>query len=270
MRSIRIAGVIVATLCIFAGTGRAAPSPNTEPRLTRLDGSTIAPQQVDATVNQLLEAAHVTGAGIAIFEDDRIAYLKAYGLRDTEKQLPLTPDSVMTSASLSKAAFATVVLRLVQQRKLELDKPIYEYLPKPLPEYPRYADLKGDERYRKITLRMLLSHTSGFPNWRAFEDDGKLKIYFEPGSRYAYSGEGIDLAQLVVETVTDEPLTKLMERELFSPLGMTRTSMVWEPRFESDFANGYDEYGRSLGPEKRRARMPRGRCRPRCAIMRRS
>ncbi len=250
MRSIRIAGVIVATLCI-AGTGRAAPSPNTEPRLTRLDGSTIAPQQVDATVNQLLEAAHVTGAGIAIFEDDRIAYLKAYGLRDTEKQLPLTPDSVMTSASLSKAAFATVVLRLVQQRKLELDKPIYEYLPKPLPEYPRYADLKGDERYRKITLRMLLSHTSGFPNWRAFEDDGKLKIYFEPGSRYAYSGEGIDLAQLVVETVTDEPLTKLMERELFSPLGMTRTSMVWEPRFESDFANGYDEYGRSLGPEKR-------------------
>jgi CubicO group peptidase (beta-lactamase class C family) len=162
----------------------------------------------------------------------------------------------MTSASLSKAAFATVVMRLVQEGKLNLDKPIYEYLPKPLPEYPRYADLKGDERYKKITLRMLLSHTSGFPNWRAFEDDHKLKIHFEPGTRYAYSGEGIDLAQLVVETVTHEtvthePLTALMEKELFLPLDMSRTSMVWEQRFEGDFANGYDEYGRSLGPEKR-------------------
>jgi CubicO group peptidase (beta-lactamase class C family) len=239
---------VIAVICLLAGFASATDA---VPRITRLDGSTITGQQVDATVRPLLEAAHVTGAGIAIFQDRRIAYLKAYGLRDTEKQLPLTPDSVMTSASLSKAAFATVVMRLVQQRRLDLDKPVYQYLPKPLPEYPRYADLNGDERYRKITLRMLLSHTSGFPNWRAFEDDHKLKIHFEPGSRYAYSGEGIDLAQFVVETVTHEPLTTLMVRELFVPLGMTRTSMVWEPRFESDFANGYDEYGRSLGPEKR-------------------
>lgn len=236
---------------MLVGACHAAPSPNAERRITRLDGSTITQQQVDATVNQLLEAAHVTGAGIAVFEDGRIAYLKAYGLRDTEKRLRLTPDSVMTSASLSKAAFATVVLRLVQQHKLDLDKPVYQYLPKPLPEYPQYADLSGDVRYKKITLRMLLSHTSGFPNWRAFEDDHTLKIHFEPGTRYAYSGEGIELAQLVVEAVAHEPLTALMERELFAPVGMTRTSMVWEPRFESDFANGYDEYGRSLGPEKR-------------------
>jgi CubicO group peptidase (beta-lactamase class C family) len=241
--------VFGAALCLLVGGAHAEAGSGSW--ITRLDGSTISPQQVDATVNQLLEAAHVTGAGIAIFEDGRIAYLKAYGLRDTEKRLPLTPDSVMTSASLSKAAFATVVMRLVQEGRLNLDKPIYTFLPKPLPEYPRYADLKGDERYRKITLRMLLSHTSGLPNWRAFEDDHKLKIHFEPGTRYAYSGEGIDLAQFVVETVTEEPLTTLMQRELFGPLGMTRTSMVWEPRFESDFANGYDEYGRSLGPEKR-------------------
>ncbi len=251
MRCIRTALGILATLCMLVGACHAAPSPNAERRITRLDGSTITQQQVDATVNQLLEAAHVTGAGIAVFEDGRIAYLKAYGLRDTEKRLRLTPDSVMTSASLSKAAFATVVLRLVQQHKLDLDKPVYQYLPKPLPEYPQYADLSGDVRYKKITLRMLLSHTSGFPNWRAFEDDHTLKIHFEPGTRYAYSGEGIELAQLVVEAVAHEPLTALMERELFAPVGMTRTSMVWEPRFESDFANGYDEYGRSLGPEKR-------------------
>jgi CubicO group peptidase (beta-lactamase class C family) len=251
MRSARLVRSleVVAALCLLVGAAQAAP--DSASRIARIDGSTITTQQVDATVNHLLEAAKVTGAGIAIFQDRRIAYLKAYGLRDAEKRLPLTADSVMTSASLSKAAFATVVMRLVEQGRLNLDRPVYGYLPKPLPEYPRYADLQGDERYKKITLRMLLSHTSGFPNWRAFEDDHKLKIHFEPGARYAYSGEGMDLAQFVVETVTDKPLTTLMERELFGPLGMTRTSMVWEPRFESDFANGYDEYGRSLGPEKR-------------------
>ena len=216
----------------------------------RPDGSQIAPSQVDATVTQLMQAAHVTGCGIAIFHGGRIAYLKAYGLRDAEKGLPLTADSVMTSASLSKAAFAVLVMRLVQEGVLDLDKPIYQYLPKPLPEYPTYADLGGDDRYKKLTLRILLSHTSGFPNWRAFEDDRKLKIHFEPGTRYAYSGEGINLAQLVVETVTAKSLTMLMQENLYRPLRMNRTSMVWEPRFESDYANGYDEYGRSLGAER--------------------
>ncbi len=198
-----------------------------------------------------MQGAHVTGAGIAVFHHRKIVYLKAYGTRDAEKSLPLTPDSVMTSASLSKAAFAALVIRLVHEHVLNLDKPIYQYLPKPLPEYPQYADLQGDDRDKQLTLRILLSHTSGFPNWRAFEDDRKLKIHFEPGTRYAYSGEGIVLAQLVVETVTGKSLQALMDEKLFRPLGMTRTSMVWEPRFEDDFANGYDEYGRSLGPEKR-------------------
>src|ERR1035438_6050084 len=227
------------------------PAAAQEHSIARPDGSKMAAAQVDATVTQLLAAAHVTGAGIAVFNAGKIAYVKAYGMRDTEKGLPLTADSVMTSASLSKAAFATMVMRLVENGVLNLDRPICEYLPKPLPDYPAYADLKGDDRYKKLTLRMLLSHTNGFPNWRAFEDDRKLKIHFEPGTRYAYSGEGIVLAQLVVETVTGKSLTAVMEEGLLRRVHMVRTSMVWEPRFESDFANGYDEYGRSLGPERR-------------------
>ena len=78
----------------------------------------------------------------------------------------------------------------MQKGVLDLDLPIQQYLPKPLPEYEKYADLQGDDRYKKLTLRILLSHTSGFPNFRWFEDDKKLKIHFEPGTRYAYSGEG--------------------------------------------------------------------------------
>lgn len=238
------------TLVLTCALGLASAAPR-QPAIPRPDGSRIAAAQVDATVTQLMASAHVTGVGVAIFHDSKIAYLHAYGLRDTEKKLPLTPDSVMTSASLSKSAFAVLVMRLVQQHVLSLDKPIAAYLPKPLPDYPAYSDLQGDDRWKKLTLRILLSHTSGFPNFRGLEPDLKLHIHFDPGPRYGYSGEGIQLAQFVVETVTGKSLTDLMEGNLYRPLGMTRTSMVWQPRFESDFANGYDEYGRSLGPERR-------------------
>lgn len=218
--------------------------------IRRLDGSKISGAEVDATAARVMKAAEVTGAGIAIFSHGKIAYLKAYGFRDKEKNLPLTVDSIMSAASFSKVAFAYMVLQLVDEGVLDLDKPVYQYLPKPLPEYPNYADLANDPRYKLITARMLLDHTSGFANWRWMEDDRKLRIHFVPGSRFAYSGEGIDLLQLVIETITKTPLEDLMQQHVFQPFGMTRTSMLWQDRFESDYANGYDEYGRSVGAHR--------------------
>jgi CubicO group peptidase (beta-lactamase class C family) len=220
--------------------------------VARLDGTKITPAQIDQAVTQAMKAARVTGAGIAIFSHGALVYLKAYGFRDVQNRLPLTPDSIMTAASLTKAAFASMVMGLVHDRIIDLDKPVYRYLPKPLPAYPRYRDLAGDPRYKQITMRLLLDHTSGFPNWRRFMPDNKLRIYFTPGSRFAYSGEGIALAQMVVETVTEKSITDLMHQRLFKPLGMTRTSMVWQQQFESDYANGYDEQGKSLGPQRRK------------------
>ena len=216
----------------------------------RLDGSKISTAEVDATIARLMKAAEVPGAGIAIINGDGVIYERAYGYRDTEKKLPLTTDTVMSGASLTKAMFAYMVMQLVQEGRLNLDKPVYQYLPKPLPEYESYSDLKDDPRYRQITTRMLLDHTSGFPNWRAFEDDHRLHIHFEPGSWFAYSGEGFDLLQLVVETITKKNLQSLMQEHLFGPLRMTRTSMVWQPTFDNDYANGYDEYGRSIGAQR--------------------
>lgn len=221
------------------------------PAIKRLDGSTITPAEIDATVTRLMTAAEVPGVDIAILNGGKLAYMKSYGFRDKEKNLPLTPDSVMTAASLTKSTFAYMVMQLAQEKVIDLDKPVYQYLPKPLPEYDQYRDLAGDLRYKKITARMLLSHTAGFPNLRYFTDDHKLNINFEPGSRFAYSGEGLLLLQLVVETVTGKPLEELMQTRVFQPLGMTRTSMTWQPRFESDYANGYDEYGRPIGPQRR-------------------
>lgn len=222
------------------------------PSVTRLDGSHIAAEEIDATVTRLMSAAEVTGVSVAILNDGKIAYLKTYGVRDKAKNLPLTQNSVMTGASFTKAAFAYMTMQLVQEGILDLDRSVTQYLPKPLADYPGYEEFANDSRYKKITARMLLSHTGGFANLRFLEPDRKLRIHFEPGSRYAYSGEGLLLLQFVVETITKKPLAELMQVRVFQPLGMTRTSMVWQDRFEDDFADGYDEYGRSLGPERRK------------------
>jgi len=245
-------------VCILALIALGGCSQQPESRLfpkvasvKRLDGSTIAAAEIDGTVTRLISAAKVPGLGLAILNEGKIVYLKTYGFRNREKGLPLTQDSVMSAASFSKVAFAYMVMQLVQQGALDLDKPVYQYLPNPLPEYADYKDLAGDERYKKITSRMLLDHTSGFPNWRRFEDDGKLHIHFEPGTRFAYSGEGIDLLQLVVEKVTNESLEDLMRDRVFEPIGMTRTSMVSRWRFEGNLAKGYDEEEKSLGHQRR-------------------
>lgn len=132
-------------------------------QVIRLDGTAVSPAQIDATVTRSMANAHVPGVGIAIFDHGKIVCLKTYGLRDTERRLPLTPDSIMTPASLTKSVVTTLVMGLVRDGIIEFDKPIYTYLPNALPEYPRYHDLAGDPRYKQITMRMLLDHTSGFP-----------------------------------------------------------------------------------------------------------
>jgi hypothetical protein len=156
--------------------------------IQRLDGTTIAITEAERKVTQLMTAAEVIGAGIAIINDGKVVYLKAYGLRDTQKNLPLTVDLIMSVASLSKAAFAYMTMQLVEKGVLDLDRPVYLYLPKPLADYPNYADLASDERCKRITARMLLSHTAGFANFRGAEQDGKLRIHFEPGSKICVFG----------------------------------------------------------------------------------
>jgi CubicO group peptidase (beta-lactamase class C family) len=219
----------------------------------RLDGTRITAGEIDATVGRLMNAAQVTGLGLAIITDRRPVYVKAYGLRDTDRHLPLTTDSVMTAASFTKAAFAYMVMQLVDDSVIQLDTPVQRYLPRPLPEYSGYESLVDDVRYLRLTPRMLLDHTSGFANLRVLEPGRKTQIHFEPGTRYAYSGQGLQLLQLVVETVSRRAVEDLMRDRVFRPFGMTRTSMVWQERFENDFSNAYDDGGRSLGPQRRRS-----------------
>ncbi|WP_158501595.1 serine hydrolase [Vitiosangium sp. GDMCC 1.1324] len=219
----------------------------------RLDGRRLSSEQVDQHVERLMAAAKVPGLAVALIQDGQIVHLKAYGLKDTAERQPLTTSTVMYGASLTKAAFAYMVMQLVQEGALELDRPISTWLDKPLPEYEKYKDLAADPRWRLITPRMLLSHTSGLPNWRLTHPEGKLEILFEPGRRYSYSGEGINLLQLVVEQATGQEVGALMQARVFDRFGMTRTSMTWREDFATDFAVGYDEEGKPLGHKRRQS-----------------
>ena len=233
--------------------------------IRRLDGSTISARDIDDTVSRLMRAAEVTGVGVAILNQGRVAYLKAYGLRDVDKKLPLTEDSAMAGASLTKAAFGVLVMQLVANKSIDLDRPVQEYLPKPIPDYPEYRDLSGDLRYQKLTARMLLSHTSGFPNLRWLNPDHKLNINFEPGSRYAYSGEGIQLLQLAVETVTGRTSWKSAcsgRSKCLAPVWSPSSGLKTIPR--TAMTSGDAPWGiRGGNPHS-----PRARCRPLCAISR--
>ena len=242
------AGLTLAHLLCFTGLCPAFPNRS---KIKRLDGSAISTSEVESRVAELMSAARVTGLGIAVINDSKIVYVKSFGFKNKEARQPLTENTVMYGASFTKAVFAYLVMQLVEKGVLDLDEPVYRYLEKPLPEYEKYKDLAGDERYKSITARMLLSHTAGFPNWRWINPDEKLDIKFAPGSKYSYSGEGINLLQFVIEAITKQSVGDMMRERIFEPFGMTRTSMTWVDRFADDYASGYDEKEQPLGHNKR-------------------
>jgi len=139
---------------------------------------------------------------------------------------------VFDAASLSKPIFAQVVLQLVDQGQLTLDTLLVDQLA---------GYIANDPRASSISVAHALSHSSGLPNWRSLEHP--LRTYFSPGERFSYSGEGFLYLQRVVEAVTGEPLEGLAQKLVFEPLGMTRSSFVWERRFEANRAYGHDVFG---------------------------
>jgi CubicO group peptidase (beta-lactamase class C family) len=139
-------------------------------------------------------------------------------------------------------------MQLMDKGLIDLDKPLYSCLPKPLPEYDNYKDLASDDRWKLLTARMCLDHTTGFPNWRQLNPlrNGKLEIFYDLGKRHAYSGEGIDLLQMVIETITGRSLEDLVRENIFQPFGMSRSSYLWQPEFVDDFALGHNAHGDTL------------------------
>ena len=218
--------------------------------------------RIDETVRQAMAATGTRGLAIAVVDGGQAVFTKAYGVRDAHAA-PLREDTVMYGASLTKAAFGYLVMQLVEEGRLGLDVPIARYLPQPLPSYASsdivrrysaFAGLAGDERWRKLTARILLTHSGGFLNFYFLEPDQKLRIHFEPGSRYAYSGDGFILLQFVLEQGLGIDVGAEMNRRLFAPNGMTRSSLIWRADFRPNLADGFGSDGQ-VEPHDERSKV---------------
>ncbi|OYU43109.1 MAG: serine hydrolase, partial [Burkholderiales bacterium PBB4] len=211
----------------------------------------------DTHIRQGMARTQTQGLALAVIDEGKVTQIKTWGLRNSKGEL-LTTDTVMYGASLTKAVFAYTVMQLVDEGKLSLDTSIATYLPKPLPEYAdearKYAawqHLGGDERWRKLTPRILLTHSSGFSNFGFLEPDGKLRFHFEPGSRYAYSGDGLILLQFVLERGLGLNVGEEVQRRVFDPFGMKNTSMMWRADFAKNLADGWTIDGKTVPHDER-------------------
>lgn len=213
-----------------------AMRPNETPDETRIlaRGDTL-----DAYIRHLMAPEDVKGLAVAIIENDEITHLQAYGYRNVERELPLETDTIMYGASITKAAFTYMVLQLVDEGLIDLDQPIPAYLDRPLHEYPEWTSLAGDEEWRVLTSRIILTHATGLANLRFLEPDQDLTFHFKPGERYAYSGEGFYLLQAVLELGLGLDVKAEMQRRVFDRFGMTRTDMQWREDFAENLADGY-------------------------------
>lgn len=221
-------------------------------------------QAVDAAVHELMSDTGAKGLALATIDNGRVRYVQAYGVRNTAGD-SLRTDTVMYGASLTKTVFAYTVLQLVDQGKLSLDTPLADYLDKPLPDYDTqaiypdkygpYRDLAADPRWKRITARMALTHSTGFRNFWWDEPDQKLRINFDPGSRYSYSGERMILLQFVIENGRSDRGLGLDVGQLtqanFDRLRMTRTNLKWRPDFRPNLADGFNDRGKSVPHDER-------------------
>lgn len=244
---------VAAILALSALPAAAAP-PRGDPIIRGFDDRSIRPQTLDHEARRLMAAARVNGLAMAVIDDGKVIYVNSWGFRNVEKRLPLQRDTIMYGASITKFVFAYMVMQLVDEGKLDLNMPIHTYFAKqPWDHDEYYSALKGDPRWEKLTLRMIFNHSTGFHNFGFMEPDEKLKFHFEPGSRYSYSGDGIILAQRVLEWGLGLDVEAEMKRRVWDRFGMTRTSLHWRPEWNGNLADGYALDG-SFEPHDERSR----------------
>ena len=213
---------------------------------------------LEKLIPKLMEENRVPGVSIALIKDANVVWRRGFGVKDRESQEPVDNDTVFEAASVSKTVFAYVALKLCERGVIGLDTPLTKYAARPF--------LEGDARLELITARRVLSHTTGFQDWRSGAEP--LKIHFTPGERYAYSGEGYFYLQSVMTQLTGHvsatdsaryeadlevfatDIASYLKANLLEPFGMTSSGYVWSDTFEKHAARPHDAEGKPLTKAK--------------------
>ena len=192
---------------------------------------------------RLLELASVPGLALAVVDGRRV-WRRGFGEAIEDPARPVSEETVFEAASLGKPVFAYAVMRLVDAGSIDLDRPLYDYLP--IPD-------ANNSRMKRVTARHVLSHTTGLPNWRS--QPSAMEPTSDPGTAFSYSGEGYFYLQRVVEALSNKPFGRLMREQVLDPLGMKQSSYVWQPEFDTRMAAGYDGQEKRLDVQSAIGRM---------------
>jgi CubicO group peptidase (beta-lactamase class C family) len=214
--------------------------------LVFLAGATIAGKQAcdktdidgnqwgEKDLEKLMLENNVPALGIGIIEDGVLRQVKVYG--ELTKTTPAPYNAIFNVASLTKPISTLLTLRLVSNGDWNLDEPLYHYWVDP--------DVKNDPLHKKLTTRHVLTHQTGFDNWRWMNDSRKLKFNFEPGTEVKYSGEGIEYLRLAIEQKFNKPFEALVDSIIFKPYGMNDSRFLWdESMHKSRYAEEHNNEG---------------------------
>lgn len=210
-----------------------------KPNLKTLFGTTISQKTTDDFIEAQMESLNIPALSVAIVNDGEVVYHRVKGFADKEKQVLADNNSIFEGASISKSVFGFFAMTFVEDGLIDLDKPLYEYLPNP--------DIENDERYKKITARIVLSHRSGFPNWRTDYPDKKLFIQFEPGTDYHYSGEGYQYLAEVLKHLLNTNwagLEQEFQKRVAIPFKMEHTKFIQDDYIKKHKVQPYDIKGK--------------------------
>ena len=178
---------------------------------------------------------------VGIIEDGRIKETKVFGTLDSGQPAP--PTTFFNIASMTKPVVGMLTLQLVSRKQWDLDEPLANYFVDP--------DVANDERHKKLTARIVLTHQTGLPNWRGNDPSKKMTFAFEPGTKLEYSGEGYMYLGHALERKFNRSLQELADSILFKPLGMKNTRFFWNSSLdESLYAGRHDKNGKALEMEK--------------------
>lgn len=193
-------------------------------------------QNDEMIIDQFVEAYQkyydIPGVSLTIFEGGAVVYSKAFGYQNQYTKVPVEPNTVFEGASMTKPMFGFAVMRLVEKGMIDLDTPMYQYTTPP-------EDVKDNPWVKLITARMVLSHTTGFPNWAKNAPDGTLYFKFRPGTGVSYSGEGFTYLRRAVEDITQQPITDILKKEVLEPLDLKGIYFKNTPGLEKITANGH-------------------------------
>lgn len=205
-------------------------------KINTLKGSTISSEEITNYLQKQIEDQNIPGLSIAIINNSEIAYHDVFGVTNAETQEPVDQKTIFEAASLSKPVFAYFAMKMVEKGLLNLDEPLYQYFPHPA------IDSSYTDEYKKITARMVLSHSTGFPNWSHGE---KIKLQFEPGTGFSYSGEAYQYLAAIIGQLNGvgwkDDLNQVFLKAVAEPIGLEHTSFTWNNYFEQHKAFGHQD-----------------------------